>query len=196
MGASNHPAIWECVQQPGGGTRVAADQGRSAAWITYCTASPRSPMPLRFPSDRHRRAYNVKLRIPVKPELGWNHTFSSQAIVTTSDECREAQVRTLDPQVLGSDPRGRTSRYLFRLILDDPVPGAPLRSSGRCSTSFRVVPGLVRDHLGVMPHDPVQRSPGGSTATSVPELRASGGQVIGSTARDVRRSSGSRVSPV
>src|SRR5664280_1955427 len=118
MGASNHPAIWECAQQPGGGTRVAADQGRSAAWTTYCTASPRSPMPLRFPSDRHRRAYNVKLQFPVKPELGWNHTFSSQAIVTTSDECREAQVRTLDPQVLGPDPVSYTHLRAHETVLD------------------------------------------------------------------------------
>src|SRR5664280_3465160 len=82
MGPSNHPAIWECAQQPGGGTRVAADQGRSAAWTTYCTASPRSPMPLRFTSDRHRRAYNVKLQIPVKPEpVSYTHLRAHETVL-------------------------------------------------------------------------------------------------------------------
>ncbi len=147
--------------------------GHLAAWTTYCTASPRSPWPLRFPSDRRPRHCNVKLQVPAKPGLGWDHTCRSQPMLKKSEDCREAQVPNFDPQVLGSDPRVRTSRCLFR-----------------------VEPCLARDHLGVMPHDPVQRPPGGSTATSVPELRASGGQVIGSTARDVRRSSGSRVSPV
>ena len=39
---------------------------------------------------------------------------------------------------------------------------------------------------GVIPHDPVHRDPGRRTVRSVPDRRASGGQVMGSTASAVR----------
>ncbi len=48
---------------------------------------------------------------------------------------------------------------------------------------------------GVIPHDPVHRPPGCSVTRSVPDRKASGGQLIGSTASALRRWSGSRVSP-
>ena len=49
---------------------------------------------------------------------------------------------------------------------------------------------------GVRPQVPVQRAPGRSTVTSVPDRNASGGHVMGSTASPVRRARGARVSPV
>lgn len=48
---------------------------------------------------------------------------------------------------------------------------------------------------GVIPHEPVHRPPGWRTATSVPERKASGGQLIGSTASPFLCRERSRVSP-
>ncbi len=47
--------------------------------------------------------------------------------------------------------------------------------------AYRALPGLSAQS-GWMPHEPVQVPPGGSTISPVPELNASAGQVIGSTA--------------
>src|SRR5690606_14450619 len=63
-------------------------------------------------------------------------------------------------------------------------------------TARRAAPGALGDHSARMLQLALCAAPGWRTTRSVPELNASGGQVIGSTARPPRLVAGSAVSAV
>ena len=109
--------------------------------------------------------------------------------------------------VKGASPRRRGGHVAARAAAcQSPTThggsSAPLRGGDRLISATRPIrPQLLSrawapDQRGVIPHEPVHRPSGRTTARSVPDRSASGGQLIGSTATAVRRCSSSRVSPV
>jgi hypothetical protein len=175
----------------GGGRKV---KGPSAS-PSSASSCPPLPPPGR-PPEPEVAGSNPAARTPLLPcnrpnvkgrsrEVGGSRTSSVQPSCDRSGP----PIRKRAGRIASSD-RGRGSevRLLEYVGVDDAPPG--------WEESRPPAPRRYNIESTEIPHRPATVSPGGSTIRPSPLLKASGAQVIGSTATARRRRSGASVSPV